>query len=106
LGYLLTVPVDQRASAFFRMWTCKEAFLKATGQGLIDHMAGIQVRLHSGLDPELQLSPLVACDHRNWLVRSIPLPQGYVGTLVAEKMVSSAAIQTCRSGTIREIEYK
>jgi len=106
LGYLLSLPVEQRASAFFSVWTCKEAFLKATGQGLIDHMAGIQVRLHSGLDPELQVSPLVACDHRNWLARSIPLPPGYAGTLVAEEMVSSAAIQTCRSGTIREIDSK
>lgn len=106
LSYLLSIPEEQRASAFFRMWTCKEAFLKATGQGLIDHMAGIQVRLHSGLDPELKVSALVACDHRKWLVRSIPLPPGYAGALVAEEMVSSTAIQTCRSGTIREIDSK
>ena len=31
---LFALPQEQREQAFFRLWTCKEAFLKVTGEGL------------------------------------------------------------------------
>jgi 4'-phosphopantetheinyl transferase len=34
VAWLDAAPIDQRRSRFFRMWTVKEAFLKATGEGL------------------------------------------------------------------------
>lgn len=34
ISALQTLPVDQRADAFYRIWTLKEAFIKATGEGL------------------------------------------------------------------------
>jgi 4'-phosphopantetheinyl transferase len=94
LESLLTLPVEQRVSDFFKVWTCKEAFLKATGQGLIENMADIQVRLHSGLDPELQASPFAGCDPRKWLMRTIPLPAGFAGTLAVEELLPPEAIET------------
>ncbi|HEY9662619.1 MAG TPA: 4'-phosphopantetheinyl transferase superfamily protein [Allocoleopsis sp.] len=36
--FLKTVPSHLRSEVFFRLWTCKEAYLKATGEGL----AGLQ----------------------------------------------------------------
>jgi 4'-phosphopantetheinyl transferase len=31
---LFALPAEERERAFFRLWTCKEAFLKVTGEGL------------------------------------------------------------------------
>lgn len=88
VSYLMSLPMEQRASAFYRLWTCKEAFLKATGQGLNDNIAEIEVRLHPGQDPELKAPPSAANDHRTWLIRTIPLPAGYEGTVVVEESLT------------------
>ncbi|MDD5033723.1 MAG: 4'-phosphopantetheinyl transferase superfamily protein [Methylococcaceae bacterium] len=34
LNYWRALPEERRESAFFAFWTCKEAFLKATGEGI------------------------------------------------------------------------
>lgn len=34
ISYWRTLPDSQRLPAFYRLWTCKEAFLKATGRGI------------------------------------------------------------------------
>src|SRR5439155_24044853 len=44
---------ERRADAFFRLWTCKEAFLKATGEGLSRSMRPDEV----ALSPRRRLRP-------------------------------------------------
>lgn len=33
---LIKLPMRERISSFYRLWTCKEAFLKATGEGIAE----------------------------------------------------------------------
>lgn len=39
---LAALPEDQRLAGFFRLWTCKEAWLKATGQGISDGLNQVE----------------------------------------------------------------
>lgn len=40
---LYSLPEEDRVEAFFRLWTCKEAYLKASGKGLTVPLANIDV---------------------------------------------------------------
>jgi 4'-phosphopantetheinyl transferase len=72
------VPNAEKARAFFRAWTGKEAVLKARGVGLFGGMEGISAPLdgtaetiHTGLDEA-------------WHVQPLMVPEGYVGTVACD----------------------
>jgi 4'-phosphopantetheinyl transferase len=44
---LFALPDAERFEAFFRLWTCKEAFLKATGEGLSRSLRSYEIDLKS-----------------------------------------------------------
>ncbi|WP_454801975.1 4'-phosphopantetheinyl transferase family protein [Mucilaginibacter phyllosphaerae] len=64
---------------FFTLWTRKEAILKATGQGLGEHLP-----LTPALDGEHILDGSLTGSDKNWLLNSFMLQAGYVSTIVAE----------------------
>jgi phosphopantetheine--protein transferase-like protein len=53
LTELRAVPTSKRRVAFFKGWTRKEAYLKATGEGLTDDVPAIEVTLAPGRAPRL-----------------------------------------------------
>jgi 4'-phosphopantetheinyl transferase len=72
---LLRLPAAQRLPNFFRGWTCKEAYLKATGEGL--------GQLHS---PEVYIQPQQAAYFVNppdWQVQELEVEEGFVGAIAA-----------------------
>ncbi len=40
---LIALRDDERTTGFFKLWTCKEAWLKATGAGISESLAGLEV---------------------------------------------------------------
>ncbi|MEM7795212.1 MAG: 4'-phosphopantetheinyl transferase superfamily protein [Cyanobacteria bacterium P01_C01_bin.118] len=48
---LARIPSEQQSATFLKYWTCKEAYLKATGQGISESLSAIEVIF----DPEPQL---------------------------------------------------
>jgi 4'-phosphopantetheinyl transferase len=78
--HLAQVPDDERVAAFFRYWTHKEAYLKATGEGIGADLAAISLELpEAGLDVRL-------VDRRGknkscWNLQTLILEQGYVGAV-------------------------
>jgi len=76
-----TVPAGQRLEAFFNCWTRKEAYLKATGDGITDGLLQIEVSLAPGQRAEL-LS--VNGDSRAaglWFMHSLAPAPGFVGAI-------------------------
>jgi 4'-phosphopantetheinyl transferase len=64
-----------RLLAFFRTWTCKEAYLKATGEGL-GQLKSLEVAAEPRLPVQL-VSPI------GWGLQELPLAVGYVGAIAA-----------------------
>jgi 4'-phosphopantetheinyl transferase len=76
---LETLHPDLRPEGFFLCWTRKEAYLKATGEGLKVPLESFSVSLTPGKPAVLRSS-----DEQRWSVYSIPPPTGFAAALVAE----------------------
>ena len=81
---LRALPKPEQQEAFFNGWTRKEAYLKATGEGLTDALQAIEVTVAPGKAPELLGLPSGPEGLRRWAIQAIPLPPGFVGAVVFE----------------------
>ena len=85
---LRSLPTTQRHLAFFRCWTRKEAFVKATGDGLSLPLDQFDVTLAPGQPAQLlQTRP----DHRDaerWTMHNLDLHPNYAAALVIERHAS------------------
>jgi 4'-phosphopantetheinyl transferase len=78
------LPETERPAAFFRCWTRKEAFIKATGQGLAQPLDAFVVSLAPDeparfLDIDGDPGALA-----RWTLHDLQPPAGYTGALVVE----------------------
>lgn len=85
---LRALPIAQQHEAFFRCWTRKEAYVKATGDGLSLPLDQFDVTFAPG-QPALLLDTRPdhsECDR--WLMRSLDLKPHYAAALVIERSKS------------------
>lgn len=78
---LNTVPEGQMLDAFFRCWTRKEAYLKATGEGIADSLARIEVSLEPGALPEVLSVADDLAEAARWSLHNLEPATGCVGAL-------------------------
>jgi 4'-phosphopantetheinyl transferase len=84
IAMLQSVPRDQKLTAFFNCWTRKEAYVKATGDGLAQPLNQFSVSL-APCEPAKLLA--VAADAREvsrWCIQSLTPAPGYVAAVVVE----------------------
>ncbi len=78
---LASLPLDQRHEAFFRCWTRKEAYIKATGDGLSLPLSQFDV----SIAPDDQNALLATRPHKletkRWSLRDVQVKAGYCGAL-------------------------
>jgi len=80
---LTALPKQQRLRAFYQLWTCKEACLKATGGGLSDLTDGLEVSFPPGKPAQIRAFSGTLQTAATWtLVELRPAP-GYVAALAA-----------------------
>jgi 4'-phosphopantetheinyl transferase len=77
LVHLQSLSEPERQRAFFDLWTCKEAFVKARGDGLFSGLSEFEIHLH---EPRIgSVNRGVAAD---WWLNLLPEIHGYCGAVV------------------------
>jgi 4'-phosphopantetheinyl transferase len=74
-------PKPERVDAFFRCWTRKEAYIKATGDGLSLPLSQFDVSLDSGETSALLATRPDAREAERWFLREVPGGLGYCAAL-------------------------
>jgi len=85
LGDYLALPESRRQSAFFRIWTRKEAIVKAVGRGLSFPLTQVEVSAEQG-DVRLRRFGEWFADHSDapqppWYLRNLSIGRDYAGAL-------------------------
>jgi 4'-phosphopantetheinyl transferase len=80
---LFAFPPTQREAEFFRLWTCKEAFLKATGEGLSRSTRSYEIELGDSAARLLWATRLADAASR-FSVFPLAPGSGYAAAVVAE----------------------
>lgn len=77
---LTRLPVELRRTAFLNGWTRKEAYLKATGLGIVDGLQSIEVTLGLSRPPALLAGPAGVA----WSLHDLRTDGEFAAALVAE----------------------
>ena len=80
---LAALPADEKTEAFFRCWTRKEAYIKATGAGLSHPLRQFDVALAPAESSALLATRPDASEAGRWLLRDVPGGVGYIAALCA-----------------------
>ena len=80
---LQSLPVHLRVAGFYACWTRKEAFLKATGNGISFPLTDFSVTTHPDLDPELEEIKGKTEVGKQWLLFDLNVV-GYRATVAVE----------------------
>lgn len=81
------LPDTARETAFLRAWTRKEAYVKATGQGLLDELVHTDVALDAAApkSPLTLRSPRKGEIARDWVLYDLPAPNGFAAAIAVEQ---------------------
>ena len=89
-AYWHSLPEAQQTATFYRFWTRKEAFVKATGRGIA---LGLK---HCVLNPEQQTGFLSVPDEYQpasaWRIQDIALAQGFFGALALDSVAAEVRL--------------
>jgi len=97
-----TLSPDEALSAFFRVWTRKEAYLKATGEGITEALQQISV----SMGPE-EISSVIddrdISTAQDWRLLGLPVPAGYMGHVACNqphKLLQFCPIRVDKGGVV------
>jgi 4'-phosphopantetheinyl transferase len=77
-----------RVPGFFACWTRKEAFLKATGDGLSFLLVDFSVTTHPDLDPALEEIRGNTEASKQWFLADLSVVDGYRATVASDNSYS------------------
>jgi 4'-phosphopantetheinyl transferase len=91
---LLRIPEAERAIAFFRCWTRKEAFIKAIGEGLSFPLDAFAVTLAPSEPAALRWLRDDANGKERWRLHDLSAPPGYLAALAVEAGAERVVVQS------------
>ena len=78
---LAALPAPEKVEAFFRCWTRKEAYIKATGDGLSLPLSQFDVSISNGEPNALLATRPDASEAARWLLHEVPAGSGCIAAL-------------------------
>jgi 4'-phosphopantetheinyl transferase len=90
------LPPEQRLRAFFRCWTCKEAFLKAQGFGLSRSLGSFDVEADPDQPARLLGTRPESEEAELWYLYDIPVEQYYAAAVASEGSIAALTILRLR----------
>jgi 4'-phosphopantetheinyl transferase len=78
---LAALPIEERVEAFYRCWTRKEAYIKATGDGLSLPLSQFDVSLEVEQANALLATRPDDSEAKRWLLQEVPAAPGYIAAL-------------------------
>jgi 4'-phosphopantetheinyl transferase len=91
---LRALPAELRVPAFFRCWTCKEAFIKLIGDGMTFPLEDFDVSFAPGEPPALVSVHGSAVEAERWTLHELNAPPDYAATLAIEGRVRQVMQKT------------
>ncbi len=91
---LQSLPADEQSSAFFRIWTRKEAYLKGRGDGITHGLANFDVVIGPGTDAGVAADRLDPESPAQWSLAELELGAEHVGA-VALKTPGGLVVTPC-----------
>jgi 4'-phosphopantetheinyl transferase len=82
---LQALPDHLRVPGFFACWTRKEAFLKATGEGLSFPLEDFSVTTHPDLGPEIEEIKGSTDAGKQWFLADLSVVEGFRATVARER---------------------
>lgn len=83
---LQRLPQEERTYAFFTLWTCKEAVVKALGESLFSRLSEIEIMLPSPPPHPPTLSVSVRGSTQPWQVHLFEPSPGYCGAVAVQAL--------------------
>jgi 4'-phosphopantetheinyl transferase len=72
---------EEQPAAFFNLWTRKEAWLKATGEGILHSLKNVEVSFLPGEPPRFLNLPTETGHTSGWDLRELSPGPGFTGAL-------------------------
>ena len=92
---LRAIPNHDRVSAFFRCWTCKEAFLKAQGLGLSRSLESFDVEVNPERPARLLSTRPDPEEAARWSLRDVQPVQAYAAAVAVDGPTTSLMVFRC-----------
>ena len=79
---------EEQPNAFFNLWTRKEAWLKATGEGIVHSLKHVEVSFLPGVRARFLSLPTESGEPSRWKLRELSPARDFVGALATSAGVS------------------
>jgi 4'-phosphopantetheinyl transferase len=84
---LMALPAESRMQAFYNCWTRKEAFLKATGEGIAESLAKVEVTVAPEDKPRVVSASGDREAQEQWQLQPFSPASGYLGCVAYKNAV-------------------
>jgi 4'-phosphopantetheinyl transferase len=89
------LPEEERIPAFFRCWTCKEAFLKAQGVGLSRSLDSFDVEVNPKSPARLLGTRPDSTEAARWSLYDVEVSSNYAAALAIEGSIRAMRVLRC-----------